>query len=624
MHKIHSKSPEAQSANAAADNLAKLTALFPDIFTEGPRGAAINVDVLKSLVGDMAVTETDEKYGLNWPGKGRARKLALAPSTGTLLPCPTKSIDWQTTKNLFVEGDNLEVLKLFQKSYSGKIKLIYIDPPYNTGRDFVYQDSFQENIKSYLELTGQISGGKKITSNTEAGGRFHTNWLNMIYPRLRLARSLMKDDGVLCVSIDDKEVMNLRLICNEIFGEENFVSTFVWQKRVSPDGDEKHVTSTHDYVVCYMKHKEAHKVKGFSRTAMQDDRYTNPDEDHRGLWTSSDLTRREYREHDFYEITLPSGRKVTPAAGRSWSVPAARFKELVNDNRIWFGPDGDSMPRKKRFLSEVAGRVVPVTWLTRELSGDNQGGKRHLKKLFPEVMDIFETPKPTELIRTLVSMFCEPDDTVLDFFAGTGTTGEAVLSLNVSENAARNFILVQMAEPMSRTGFKTIADLTKERLKRSAVELKKKCPSFSGDTGFRAFSLGFSNIKPWNPNPEDLKAALISHEDNIIEGRTELDILYELLLKLGLELCVSIAHRTICGKKVYAVGDGVLLTCLATSISGAEVEELANGIVAWYKELAPVGDTSCVFRDSAFADDVAKTRMATILVQNGMPHVRSL
>lgn len=624
MKKIEAGAPDTQSANLVADNVAQLRALFPELVTEGPNGPAINVDVLKALLGDATVTDAEEKYGLNWHGKRAARQLALTPSTGTLRPCPDESVDWDTTKNLMIEGDNLEVLKLLQKSYAGKVKLIYIDPPYNTGKDFVYPDSFQDSIRNYMELTGQLDGGRKISSNTESNGRFHTDWLNMMLPRIKLAHSLLKRDGVLCISIDDNEVANLRLLCDEAFGSENFVATFVWQKRVSPDNDEKHVTATHDYVVCYMRNKDAHRVKGFSRTSEQDDRYGNPDSDPRGPWTSSDLTRREYREHDFYEITLPSGRKVTPAAGRSWSVPPESFKALVADNRIWFGPNGDSMPRTKRFLSEVADRVVPVTWLPRELSGDNQGGKRHLKGLFPEVMDIFETPKPVDLIRSLTQMFCEDDATVLDFFAGTGTTAEAVLSLNAIENAKRRFIVVQLPEPMQRPGFKSIADLTKERIRRAAAKVKTDNPLFGGDFGFRVFKLDSSNIRAWNPAADGMTETLLAHAEHLLPGRTDDDVLAELLLKLGLDLCVPTQARTVAGKQLQSIAGGVLIACLDPQIQASDVEPLAQGIIAWHKELAPAGDTTCVFRDSAFADDVAKTNMAAILEQNGIANVRSL
>jgi adenine-specific DNA-methyltransferase len=624
IQKIAAHHAEAQSADIMADNLAKLKALFPELITEGPQGVAVNLDVLKTLVGDKTATDAEEKYGLNWHGKRRARQIALTPSTGTLRPCPEESVDWDTTQNLMIEGDNLEVLKLLQKSYAGKVKLIYIDPPYNTGKDFVYPDNFQDNIKNYLELTGQVEGGAKIGSNTEASGRFHTDWLNMMYPRVRLARSLLQADGVFCASIDDNEVDNFRLLCDEVFGAENFIATFVWQKRVSPDNDEKHITSTHDYVICYLKNKAQCRVKGFDRAAEQDDRYLNPDHDPRGNWTSSDLTRREYREHDFYEISLPSGRKVKPAAGRSWSVPPERFKELIADNRIWFGPNGDSMPRTKRFLTEVAERVVPVTWLPRDLSGDNQGGKRQLKVLFPELMDVFETPKPIELIKTLIQMFCHSDELVMDFFAGTGTSGEAVMTLNSTEGTQRRFCLVQLPEPSTRLGFDSIADVTKERLRRARIKINKEAPIVDGKTGFRVFKLDTSNIRAWNPNRDDLQATLIDNLEHLEPARSNDDVLYELLLKLGLDLCVPIETRDIAGKTVHNIGNGVLIACLDTNIAATEAEALALGIAAWHESQGNFADTTAVFRDSAFEDDVAKSNLAAILEQHGIKKVRSL
>ena len=646
MQKITAQDPESKSPDLAAANLAKLKELFPELVTEGKDGVAVNLDVLKALVGDKTVTDADEKYGLNWHGKRRARQLALTPSTGTLRPCPEDSVDWDTTQNLMIEGDNLEVLKLLQKSYAGKVKLIYIDPPYNTGKDFVYPDSFQDNIKNYLELTGQTDeGGKKLSSNTEASGRFHTDWLNMMYPRLKLARNLLLQEGVIFISIDDNEVENLRLICDEVFGGENFIACFVWQKRVSPDNDEKHVTATHDYVVAYMRAKDSYPLKGFERSSEQDDRYLNPDDDPRGVWTSSDLTRREYREHDFYEIALPSGRKVTPAAGRSWSVPPNKFKELVAENRVWFGPNGDAMPRLKRFLTDVANRVVPVTWLPAEQSGDNQGGKRQLKKLFPEVMDVFENPKPTELVSSLIRMTATPGDLILDFFAGTGTTGDAVMALNRSANESFRFILTQLPELTDKTGMPTIAELTKERLRRAGKKVRgeweakqttdaKKAdlltPTSSTpthqapDLGFRVFKLASSNIREWDPNRENLAESLEASVEHLKTDRSEQDILFELLLKLGLDLCVPIGTQVIVGHSVHSIGAGSLLVCLSTKIPQEEVESLALGMVAWHQSLKPAGDTTVVFRDSAFADDVAKSNLTAILHQHGLETVRSL
>ncbi len=335
MQKIEATSPEAQSADITAENIAKLKALFPEVFTEDKDGAAINVDVLKGLVGAV-VTDADEKYGLNWHGKRRARQLALTPSTGTLRPCPEESVDWETTQNLMIEGDNLEVLKLLQKSYANKVKLIYIDPPYNTGKDFVYPDNFHDSIQNYLELTGQVEGGAKIGSNTDASGRFHTDWLNMLYPRLKLAHSLLRNDGVIFVSIADHEVHNLRAAMNEVFGEENFVATVIWQKVYSPKNSARHFSEDHDYIVVYAKNAETWTPRLLPRTEEMEARYSNPDNDHRGPWRPGDLSARNFYGEGTYRIDCPSGRVIDgPPSGRYWVIAKPKLLELDQDRRIW-------------------------------------------------------------------------------------------------------------------------------------------------------------------------------------------------------------------------------------------------------------------------------------------------
>ncbi len=622
MQKIDATSAQAQSADLTAANVEQLKALFPELITEGPNGVAVNVDVLKTLVGDQTVTDADEKYGLNWHGKRRARQLALTPSTGTLRPCPEDSVDWDTTQNLMIEGDNLEVLKLLQKSYAGKVKLIYIDPPYNTGKDFVYPDNFQDNIKNYLELTGQVEGGRKISSNTDASGRFHTDWLNMMYPRLKLASGLLRQDGHIFISIDDGEVANLRTVCNEVFGEENFVGCISWQKTYSPANDKKGIDAMHDYVVVYQR-SDAARINLLPRTAKQDDAYTNPDEDRRGPWKAVDATRAEHRDYAFYSIQTPSGREVWPAQGRSWVFTKEEVPGLIADNRLWFGKDGSSKPSKKLFLTEVKQGVVPTTWWTHEDAGHNDEAKKELKALFTETLP-FDTPKPTRLIQRILQIGTTGNsrEIVFDFFAGSGTSAHAVLAANAADKGDRRFLLVQLPEPTENKQFDTIAKVTSERIRRGGTALRRK--GGAGDTGFRSFKLDGTNIRVWNPAPAALEQSLFSHQDHLVEGRSESDVLYELLIKLGLDLCVPIARQTIGGKDVYAVGGGVLMACLATHIEAAEVEALAQGIVAWRKALAPASDTTCVFRDSAFADDVAKTNMAAILQQNGINNVRSL
>ena len=632
MQKIEASSPEAQSANIVADNLAQLKALFPELVTEGANGVAINVDVLKALIGDQNVTDVDEKYGLNWHGKKKARQIALTPSTGTLRPCPEESVDWESTQNLMIEGDNLEVLKLLQKSYAGKVKLIYIDPPYNTGKDFVYPDNFQDNIKNYLELTGQTKDGAKLTTNTEASGRFHTDWLNMIYPRLKLAKNLLRDDGVVFVSIADHEIHNLRAVMNEVFGEENFVASVIWQKVYSPKNSARHFSEDHDYIVVYAKNADTWTPRLLPRTQEMEARYTNTDNDPRGAWKPGDLSARNYYGEGTYPITCPSGRQLSgPPPGTYWRVSKPKFDELDADGRIWWGLDGNNVPAIKRFLSEVKDGRVPQTLWTYEEVGHTQEAKKELIATvsFPNSDVVFDTPKPTRLLRRILQIATSPEsnDLIVDFFAGTGSTMDAVFQQNAEDGGNRRCILVQLPEPLpgaESVGWTSIADITKARLKGAGKRIKENSPLFKGDVGFRVFKLDTSNIRAWNPTVNDLKTSLFDHLEHLEAGRSSDDILYEILLKLGLDLCVPIDKREIAGKQVNSVGAGVLMTCLDESIKAAEVEALALGMVAWRKELGTVGDTTAVFRDSAFENDVAKSNLAAILEQHGIKQVRSL
>lgn len=641
LRKIDAGSPEAQSADLVADNIARLRAMFPELLTESAKGVTINVDVLKSLVGDATVTDADEKYGLNWHGKRRARQIALTPSAGTLRPCPEESVDWDSTQNLMIEGDNLEVLKLLQKSYAGKVKLIYIDPPYNTGKDFVYPDSFQDSIHNYLRITGQTEGGAKISSNTEASGRFHTDWLNMMYPRLKLARSLLRDDGAIFVSLDDGEVANLRTLMDDVFGAENFIANVIWEKKFAPQNDEKYFSERHDFIVVFAKNKAAWKRNLLPRKEEAIARYKNPDNDPRGPWASSDLLRMEHRDNCVYSIAGPTGVKWLPEAGTSWRHPEDEMLELIRSGQVWFGSDGASKPRRKRYLSDVSDGVVPETiWFHRDC-GHNQQATQEVKALFVDIGVPFSNPKPTKLIQQALTIGTSVggNDIVLDFFSGSGTTGHAVFAQNANDGGNRRYVVVQLPEPLD-PGVKeqrfsadccdklgkprNIAELTKERLRRAAAKVKSENPLFSGDLGFRVFKLDTSNIRAWNPNPDDLKATLFDHLDHIEPGRSADDILYEILLKLGLDLCVPIEQQTIAGKPVHSVGGGVLMACLAESIQVTEVEELALGIAAWRKAQGTVGETTAVFRDSAFQNDVAKSNLAAILEQHGIKQVRSL
>jgi adenine-specific DNA-methyltransferase len=632
IEKIEANSPEAQSANIVADNLAQLKALFPELVTEGANGVAINVDVLKALIGDQNVTDVDEKYGLNWHGKKKARQIALTPSTGTLRPSPEESVDWETTQNLMIEGDNLEVLKLLQKSYAGKVKLIYIDPPYNTGKDFVYPDNFQDNIKNYLELTGQTEGGAKLSTNTDASGRFHTDWLNMIYPRLKLAKNLLCEDGVVFVSIADHEIHNLRAVMNEVFGEENFVASVIWQKVYAPKNSARHFSEDHDYIVIYAKDAEQWSPRPLPRTAEQDSHYSNQDNDPRGVWRVDGMSARNFYSKGTYSITTPSGRRIDgPPSGRYWVYSEEKFRELDKDGRIWWGVDGNNQPGVKRFLSEVGQGRVPQTLWTYEEVGHTQEAKKELIATvdFPNSDVVFDTPKPTRLLRRILQIATSPEsnDLIVDFFAGTGSTMDAVFQQNAEDGGNRRCILVQLPEPLpgaESAGWTSIADITKARLRGAGKRVKENSPLFKGDVGFRVFKLDTSNIRAWNPAVNDLKTSLFDHLEHLETGRSSDDILYEILLKLGLDLCVPIEKREIAGKQVNSVGAGVLMTCLDESIKAAEVEALALGMVAWRKELGTVGDTTAVFRDSAFENDVAKSNLAAILEQHGIKQVRSL
>ena len=637
MQKLTANDRETKSPDLAAANFAALRALFPEIVTEGPDGAAVNLDVLKQLVGDRTVTDAEEKYGLNWHGKRRARQLALTPSTGTLRPCPADSEDWDTTQNLMIEGDNLEVLKLLQKSYAGKVKLIYIDPPYNTGNDFIYPDNFQDKIKSYLQVTGQEQGGRRISSNSEASGRFHTDWLNMMYPRIKLARNLLGEDGAIFISIDDNEVDNLRKLCDDILGQENFIAMVIWQKVFSPKNTAAYFSEDHDYIAVYAKRKEVWEPRLLPRSEEAVARYTNPDNDPRGPWLSGAIQARNYYSKGQYEVTSPSGKTFSNPKGTYWRFSPERFKQLDEDKRIWWGEAGDGVPRLKRFISEVKDGVVPQTLWKWEDVGHTQEAKEELIKYvgFEHGENVLNSVKPTRLLRQVTRIGTSPDseDIVLDFFAGSGTTGHAVIVQNAEDRGRRRFILVQLPEPLpvAEKGVSTIADLTTSRLRNVAsslrnaqqgqMELESK---LLPDLGFRVFKLDSSNIKTWDPDHADLAASLETHAANLRVDRTEQDILFELLLKLGLDLTVPIVQRAIASKTVHSIGSGVLLVCLAESITQSEAEPVALGVVAWHKELAPMGESTVVFRDSAFADDVAKTNLAAILQQHGLKTVRSL
>ena len=633
MQKLTAQDAETKSADIMAGNIDQLKALFPEAFTEGK----VDFEVLKQLLGGV-VEEREEKYGLNWHGKRQARQLALTPSNGTLRPCREESVDWETTKNLMIEGDNLEVLKLLQKSYAGKVKLIYIDPPYNTGNDFVYPDDFQDNIKNYLELTGQLDCGKKISSNTEASGRFHTDWLNMMYSRLKLARNLLRDDGIIFVSIDDSEVHHLRATMAMVFGDENFIGNAVWEKAYTANMTAQFISNTHDHIIIFAKDAGYATLGRFDRSEEQKAKFKNPDNDSRGPWKAENLSAGKFYAAGQFPIIGPNGETFLPPPGRYWRCNKEQYEAWLGDNRITFGLSGDGRPMLKKFLSEVAEGLTPSTWWGHDDFGTNKEASIELKKIF-DGEACFQTPKPVKLLKRICAIASGSDDIVLDFFSGSGTTGHAVMAQNAADGGSRRFVLVQLPEPLDPENKdqkaavdvcdklnkpRFLTELTKERLRRAAEKLKIDNPLFAGDLGFRVFKLDTSNINTWEPNRDDLEQTLLDHLEHIKPGRSEADILYELLLKLGLDLCVPIEERTVAGKAVHSIGGGVLLACLAENISCADAESVALGIIEWHKMLAPAADTTCVFRDSAFADDVAKSNLAAILEQYGIKTVRSL
>ena len=608
---------DGETANIVSENIEQLKSLFPEAFGEG----GVNFDTLRQLLGDAGpVDESEEKYGMNWHGKKKARQIALTPSTGTLLPCPEESIDWNTTKNIFVEGDNLEVLKLLQKSYAGKVKMIFIDPPYNTGNEFIYPDKYQDNLDTYLQYTGQKSSeGLKLSSNTEGSGRFHTNWLNMMYPRLKLAKSLLRNDGAIFISIDDNEAPRLRMLCDEIFGEENFITNIIWQHSVQPKGYSGIFSVHHNHILMYRK-SEDFELMSLERTDEDNKAYSNPDNDPKGDWRTGDVRNALYRKNLKYPITTPSGKVINPPDnGWRWSKETLGSK--IDTGEIFFSEDETRIIRKI-YLADLDGRTPETIWFAKD-SGTTRSGVKELKVTFDGEVP-FDTVKPTELIKRMMKVSgVNADDIVLDFFAGSGSTGAAVLDLEQPR-----FILVQLPEAIDESkphgitarklGLLNISDVTKERLRRCTAG--KTHPN----SGFKVFKLANSNIRAWSPDRNDLEQTLLSHQEHLIDGRTEQDVLYELLVKRGIDLAVPVKSRLVSGKEIFSIGYGVLFACLDHSITGADVENVAQGILKWHGELNPISDTHVFFRDSAFSDDIAKTNMAAILEQNGISHVRSL
>ncbi len=579
---------ELRSLSPVIERLAELLQLFPEARSEGGK---IDFDHLKRALGE-AIDAGKERYGLVWPGKAECFKTIQAPSIATLRPAPDESVNFDTTENLIIEGDNLEVLKLLQKSYLGRVKMIYIDPPYNTGNDFIYPDNYAESLQTYLEYTGQADPeGRKFGTNTEADGRFHSKWLNMMYPRLYLARNLLRDDGVIFITADNQEVENLQRIAQEIFGEENFVTTVVWQKKVSPANDAKWFSSDHDYIVIFARNKETWRPNGLDRTEAQTSYYKNPDNDPRGDWNSATYTcnkTKDERRNLYYPIVNPNtGEEVWPKETAVWKYGRELARQHIAEKRLYWGSDGRAQfPRIKLFLSEMD-KVVPRSIWSYADVGHTQEATNELKALVGDTG--FETPKPSRLIRRMLEI--ATDDTedfiVLDFFAGSGTTAHAVLDQNRKDGGSRRYILVQLPEPTGRDDYSTIAEIAKERVRRvgkklddennNQLDLEK---SGKQDRGFRAFKLSDSNFKAWDADAardgDTLEKQLSLHIDHLRDGRSASDFLYEILLKSGFRLTSPVEELELAGKPVFSVAGGALFICLERELTLDVIRAMAD------------------------------------------------
>ncbi len=613
------------SADITAENIAALKALFPECVAEGK----VDFEVLRELLGSE-VDDRPERYSFNWNGKSRARRIAQTPSTGTLRPCREESVNWDTTQNIFIEGDNLEVLKLLQKSYHKRVKMIYIDPPYNTGNEFIYPDKYQDNLETYLRYTGQTDKeGLKLAANADTSGRYHTNWLNMMLPRLKLARNMLTEDGVIFVSIDDIEAANLLKLCDELFGEENHIATIVWQKRYVSNVTAKWLSDMHDFVLMYARNRDLVAINDWERNDDQLAAYKNPDADKRGNWRAQDLSASKPYNAGLFTIIGPTGKQFTPPPNRYWRCNEAQFRKWDADNRIWWGVNRDARPMLKSFLNESENGITPHTWWDYAFAGHNKEATLGLKSLFGGDAP-FDTPKPVKLIERMIDLVCDDGDIVFDFFAGSAPLAEAVLR-NTSKGRKLRFIVVQLPEPTERSDFSTIAEIAKERIRRVLIDIRKSTISLprvgesaqseliTSPLGFRVFKLDASNLNPWDAESDNLEPALLDSIENIKPDRTEFDILYELLLKYGLDLAVPVEQRKIAGKTVYVVGAGALIVCLADGVT----LEVAEGIAALKAELQPE-ITRVVFKDAGFPNDVVKTNTLQILRQAGIDDVKSL
>lgn len=607
-----------QTPDLTSGNIEKIQELFPNVITEkeGENGViekAVDFELLKQMLSKDLVEDDNERYRLDWPGKKVSLLKANTPITSTLRPDRESSVNFDTTENIFIEGDNFEVLKVLQESYLGKIKMIYIDPPYNTGKDFVYRDNRTVSKEDYEEELGlEDEEGGKLFRNTDTNGRFHSDWLSMMYERLLIARDLLKDDGVIFMSIDDNEVHNLRKIADEIFGESNFVAQIIWERAYSPVNLKKYFSESHDYIICFAKNLDSIDSMTLSRTDAANERYQNLDNDPRGVWKSSDFSVGPAVQENIYEIITPSGRSVFPPNGRSWRVSRKKYEEMLLENKVWFGENGENVPSQKRFLSDVKDGITPMTlWKYAEV-GHSQDATKRLKELFDDKM-YFDYPKPVGLIQRCLDLSTKDEDIILDFFAGSATTAHAVMQLNAEDVGNRKFIMVQLAEETDtdseafKAGYKTISEIGMERIRRAGKKIleenadklaERETPL---DIGFRVYKTDTTNMKDvyYHPSAIDQKD-LFNHVSHIKEDRTPEDLLTQVILDLGLTLDLPIEIKKIKGNDVYFVSNNALVACFDDKIDFSIVDEIAKS--------EPL---KVVFKDASFKEEQDRTNIET-------------
>lgn len=601
-------------------NVGKIGKLFPNCLTEriGENGRlehAIDFDKLRVELSKGIVEGQQERYQFTWPGKREAMRIANTPTNMTLRPDRESSVDFDNTGNLYIEGDNLEVLKILREDYLGKVKMIYIDPPYNTGNDFVYEDDFSQTSGEFRGKSGMFDeDGNMILQNyevnSESNGRFHTDWLNMIYPRLKVARDLLTEDGVIFISIDDNEVENLRKVCDEVFGERNFIAQLIWERAYSPKNDARFISNSHDYVIMFAKNIDNFVIGRLDRTDEANARYQNPDNDPRGVWKPSDLSVKTYNAECDYPITTPTGRIIEPPAGRCWRLSKKAFFERLQDNRIWFGSDGNSVPCIKRFLTELKyDGMAPTSILFYKEVGHSQEGAKEVVSLFGD-KGVFDGPKPVRLLQRLITLANLKDDSiVLDFFSGSATTAHALMKTNLEKGTDRKFILVQLPEKVSDKkkdqGYGTICEIGKERIRRAGKKILEELATKKAenglfdkeseptrlDVGFRVLKLDTSNMQDVYYTPEDSSAATL-FDDNVKPDRTPEDLLFQVMLEYNLPLSAKIERKTIAGKEVFSVNDDYLIACFDENVNETVITEVAKRKPLYF-----------IMRDSSLSSD---------------------